>query len=242
MVEIPRSSFIPKEASGMTPSRVRHRRTFHIFGFISTALLVGSLISAGLVLFLERSATASLEAVQNELVKQEDLFDPTRIAEVRNFDRQIQVANILIDNHISPLKILTALEAATKQRVQLTSFTVEHTPSEEVLVTVQGITPEFRMLALQESAFAGNNILKDIVFSEVSTTEGTEETGGQRMVTFTLEGILSPSAILYDGQSTAAVEQTSFAEPDAETIEVVDTTGTEEAVLGESITIDALSL
>ncbi len=239
MVDIPRSSFIPKEGSGMTPGRARRTRTFHVFGFIATVSLVGSLLSAGFVYFLKSSAESNLDTEKQALREQKDLFNQDSIAEVREFDRRLQAADLLIRNHISPLKIFAALEERTKQRIQFTSFTLEHSPSLEVIVSLQGKTPEFKTLALQESSFADDLLLKDVLFSEVSTDDGEEEGSTSQSIVFALKGSLDTSRVLYDGTTPASVTDTAFLQM-GDALLAVDPSTTEGAVLGESVTMNPL--
>jgi hypothetical protein len=230
MAGFSRSSFIPKETSAAIPNRVRRRRTFHVFSFISTAVLIGSLALAAGVFFLKRSSATSLIEAQQALIDQKNLFKQESINEVRGFARRLQAAELLIQNHISPLWFFSELEKDTMQKVQFSSIGFEHTPAFEVLVTLTGVTPEFKTLALQEIQFSLNSILKGITFSQVATNEGsaskegdeddTETTSG---VTFSLEGTFEPSSILYDGSTHSSGLTLS-------------TALFQSAVLGESIT------
>jgi hypothetical protein len=246
MVDIPRSSFIPKETSGLTPDRIRRGHTFHVFGFIGTAILVGSLLSAGLVFFLRSSANSDLEDAKRTLSEQKDLFRPEHVSEVQEFDRRLKAAEVLIQNHVSPSRIFGALEEKTKQRIQFTAFALERTSANEVLVSLTGKTEEFKTLALQASDFENDDILRDVVFSEVSTSEGdenaeTEEARNERGVVFTLMGNVNATAIKYDGQPLSVLPQTHFIETN-DMLLAVDELVTEEGgkVLGESITNDSL--
>ncbi len=230
MADFSRSSFIPKETSGAVPNRVRRRRTFHIIGFIATTMLIGSAALAGGVYFLKSSAQKGLEDAKQSLIEQDNLIKEESIAEVRDFDRQLKAAKLLINNHISPLKIFAALEKETKQKVQFTSFEVEHTPTLEVLVNLEGTTPEFKSLALQEIQFSENSILRNVVFSEVATNDSSaaseKSASADSSITFTLKGVLSPDSIPYDGVTPITVVQN-------------DTSALfNSAVLGESITTE----
>lgn len=244
MVEVPRSSFIPKEPMGMTPDRVRRGRTFHVFGFIGTAFLAGSVIAAGVVFFMKSAAESHLTSVKNELSVQKDLFDAERVADVREFDRQLTAAEILLKNHVSPSRIFTALEEETKKKIQFTSFTLERTSPNEMLVTLVGKTEAFKILALQEMDFADHVLLKNIVFSEVAThdaeeqSEGPENASGansnERGITFTLTGIISGDSIRYDGSRSSSLTSTTFIEEDG-IIAAIDGEGGNGEVLGASI-------
>lgn len=227
-MDIGRSSFIPKETAGMTPSKIRRRRTFNFFGFLATTTLIGSLIFAGGVYFFQSIATAKLQSAQLALNEQKSLFKPEDIAEVREFDKRLQAATELLRNHVAPLKIFAALEENTKKNIQLTSFTLEHTPSLEMVVSIEGTTPEFKTLALQELQFADTQLLRDIVFKEVKTVDDENATP---MITFSLEGVVDTSLVHYDGTPTFIPAPTAF-------IEVNDTLSAvegEAVVLGDSV-------
>ncbi len=246
MVDTPRSSFIPRETPGMTPDRVRRRHTFHVLGFIGSALLVGSILSAGLVFFLTSSAESDLEDAKRSLNEKKALFDSSRVAEMEEFDRRLKAAESLLKNHISPLHIFSALEDRTKEKVQFSTFALERTSATEILVSLEGTTEEFKTLALQEKGFGDDTILKNIVFKEVATkgdkAVAGDETENKRGIIFTLTGNVDSSSVLYDGRSTALLPQTRFVETD-ETLLAVDESELLEAdgsVLGESITKNPL--
>ncbi len=246
MVDTPRSSFIPRETPGMTPDRVRRRHTFHVLGFIGSALLVGSILSAGLVFFLISSAKSDLEKAQRTLSEQKNLFDAGRVAEIKEFDRRLKAAEMLLKNHISPLHIFSALEDRTKEKVQFSTFELERTSATEILVSLEGTTEEFKTLALQEKGFGDDSILKNIVFNEVATkgdkAQAGDDQSNERGIIFTLTGNIDSSSILYDGRSTALLPQARFVETDDALLAVdeseVDETGGE--VLGESVSNDPL--
>jgi hypothetical protein len=168
------------------------------------------------------------------------------VSEVQEFDRRLKAAEVLIQNHVSPSRIFGALEEKTKQRIQFTAFALERTSANEVLVSLTGKTEEFKTLALQASDFENDDILRDVVFSEVSTSEGdenaeTEEARNERGVVFTLMGNVNATAIKYDGQPLSVLPQTHFIETN-DMLLAVDELVTEEGgkVLGESITNDSL--
>lgn len=230
MADISRSSFIPKEAPGLTPARVRRKRTLHVFGFLATTLLVGSLALAAGVYFLRSSAEGKLSSAKQALIEQKNLFQPEHIQEIREFDQRLKIGSVLIQNHIAPLKVFAALEAATKQNVQFTSFALEHMPSREMLLTLTGVTSEFKSLALQEIQFGDNRTLRDISFAEVGVNEATDE-NPQRMVAFTLKGTVDLSEVRYDGLPVFTPAPTVFEETE-ETLSVEEG---ETQVLGAAV-------
>ncbi len=229
MADIGRSSFIPKEAGGFTPGNMRRKRTFHVFGFLSAILLIGSLILGVGVYVLKSAAERELASSKQMLSEQKDVFKPEYINEVRQFDRRLQAAEALMRNHVAPLKVFVALEEETKQKVQFTSFNLSHNPSAEVILELQGVTPEFSSLALQEIQFSDSQMLKDIVFEGVAFSEAEDVT--ERMVSFSLKGILDTNELLYDGTSQAEQTLTTFREGEG-TLAVEEA---EPIVLGEAI-------
>ncbi len=235
MADIGRSSFIPKETAGLTPSKIRRKRTFHVFGFIATSMLVSSLALAGGVYFLKSSAEKQLGEARQALNEQKNLFKSEQITEVREFDRRLQVAEALLQNHIAPLKIFAALERDTKQSVQFTKFALEHTPTREMLLTLEGITPEFKSLALQELQFGENTILKEVTFSQVAINDEVEGVIG-RMVAFSLGGVVDLGNVRYDGTPVFTPEPVAFTET-GDTLSVADGSP---IVLGDAITTEEI--
>ncbi len=249
MVDVPRSSFIPKSSMGMVPDRVRRGRTFHAFNFIAAVLLIGSIISAGLVFFFKGVQESQLESVKIDLNNQKGLFDEAKVREVREFSKQLAVAKTLLTNHISPLRIFSALEEETKQRIQFTSFSLERTSPEEVLVSLSGKTEVFQTLAVQEITFADHVLLKDILFSEVATydSNGIKNENGEikntstndekieRGITFTLTGVVPSTAILYDGSGMRREETVVSTEMSTTTMLEVSSDVTDEESIPEDV-------
>jgi hypothetical protein len=230
MADIGRSSFIPRETSGLTPNKIRRKRTFHVFGFVATAMLLGSLALGGGVYFLRKDSADNLASAKQTLVDQKSLFKVEHISEVREFDRRLKAAEALLQNHIAPLKIFSTLEQETKQRIQFSAFTLEHSPSRELLLTLEGVTPEFNSLALQEMKFGDNRVLKDIVFNQVAINEGTE-TNPERTVVFSMSGIVDLGSVRYDGVPVYTPEPAAFVESD----NVISLSEATPAVLGEAV-------
>jgi outer membrane murein-binding lipoprotein Lpp len=211
MADFPQSSFIPKDTSGMVPGKVRRRRTFHVFGFIATAVLIGSLLLAGGVYFLKANAAKSLMTEKSTLQAQTDKYDEGKagIAEIRDFDRRLSAAQYLLDNHISPLMIFSVLEDHTKRLVQFTSLSFEHTPGTEAILALQGLSPEFRVIALQEHEFTSTEVLSDVIFAGLAVGS-EEESVGFRSIGFTLEGAVDPSEIRFGDDTSSPAVETSF--------------------------------
>lgn len=214
MAEVQRSSFIPRQAAGAVPSRVRRKRRFHVFGFIATALLLASVILAVGLLFYKDYVLASLESEKAALEQERTRFDESSIASVTELDRRIAAAYYLLDEHIAPSKIFDALELTTKERVQFTSFNFERRPSGEVTVTIGGSTPEFKTVALQALQFGRNPLMEDAVFTQLGTfrpeatilrdIDNQDQLFEQESrVNFSVIGLLSQEALAFEGENFA---------------------------------------
>ncbi len=212
MAEIPSSSFIPRQNQSAVPTRIRRRRTFSIFSFISTTLLLGSLILSGGAYLYKSRVEAHLADVKAELTAQEGLFNDASIHSVQIFDRKIRAAKHLLQNHIAPSKIFTALEKTTMDRIQYVGLDFTYDPGFEAEINVIGGTEEFKTVALQALAY-GNEALdtsalfKNAIFSEIGTAEtasvdSDSESGNEskaHAVNFSIIGIVAPALLQYDG-------------------------------------------
>jgi hypothetical protein len=208
MVDIPRSSFIPRETASAVPSRVKRRRTFHFFGFLATVIFVCSLALAAGVFFYEKTAEKALATEKFKLIEQKGKFDETRVNEVRAFDRKIRAASLLLDLHITPSKLFSTLEAETMARIQLTNFQLEYEPGYELIVSMQGGTEEFKTVALQALQFGKGTLLDQISFTEIGTSQtiapsagatGATSGSNNNKVQFTVETVIPHAVLRYDG-------------------------------------------
>lgn len=199
MTEVPRSSFIPKEAPGMMPARVRRRHTFQVFDIIATAMLIGALLLAGGAYFMKFSAEKQKKEAL-EKISEQGQFNEEAIGEIRQFDRKLKAAEDLLKNHISPLKIFNALELRTKNRVQFTQFTFEHTPKFEAYLSVTGGTKEFKTLALQSMQFNSDPILQSLLVTtlQADAESAKSDEDNSHVVTFSMTGNIPQGKILYD--------------------------------------------
>ncbi len=206
---ISRSSFIPKEAPGLVPGRVRRRRKFFVFGFISTVFLLGSIGLAVFSYIIQGTSITQLEKAKESLNENSSLFKEESILEVRDFDKRTQVAHMLIDNHISPLKVFKALEENIQNKVQLVDFSFAYEPGDEILLTISGGTETFKTLALQERQFNSSSILKDVFFDQLGTSQisNTDDSldpnaaNATSEVTFTFSGTLNIEDLLYSADT-----------------------------------------
>lgn len=211
MVDIPRSSFIPKETSAAIPTRIKRRRTFHVFNFLASALLVVAILLAGGTYFYKYTLDNKLVSVKEQLREQTNLFSEERLAEVRAFDRQLRAAQYLLDKHLAPSKIFTALEKDTVDRIRFTSFLYEFNYPFDVLMDIQGATEEFKTVALQSNEFRRDTLFEKGIFTDLGTSDvstpddepSTNDNDGK--VNFTVKGPVLLEMLSYDGLNATPV-------------------------------------
>jgi len=207
MAEVPRSSFIPKQATTAVSSRVRKKRHFNVLGLISSVVLLTSLVLAGGAYFYKDFALGRLAQEKTRLEEQRSLFVQSDMVSVRELDRRFRAAEYLLQNHISPSKIFDTLELNTKKSVQFTSLSFSRLPSQTVSVSITGATEEFKTVALQALQFGDNPLLKDAIFggfTVVDDSSGDSELEGPDappLVNFKVTGSINSSQLFYDPAS-----------------------------------------
>lgn len=208
MAEIPRSSFIPKQSGSAIPATMRRRKTFGVFNFLASFMLLVSLVLAGGAYFYKEINIKRLDQAKQLVADEEKKFGSEKLNEIRNFNRQLLAVKFLLDRHIAPLKIFNALEFATMQRVQFKDFSLEYDPlMSEALVTMTGDTEEFKTVALQTVQFEGRPLLKDVLVTELGSEEGKSgesddvAAGNNGKINFTVKGKIPLDLLRYEGKS-----------------------------------------
>lgn len=253
MAEVQRSSFIPRQAAGSVPSRVRRKRRFHVFGFIATAFLLASVILAVGLMFYKDYVAATLESEKKALEEERKRFNEGNIASVTELDRRIAAAYYVLDNHIAPSKIFDVLELTTKDRVQFTNFDFTRRPSGDVTLTIEGSTPEFKTVALQALQFGRDPLMKDSVFTQLGTyrpeatilrnIDNQDQLFEQETrVNFSVIGLLDEAQLAFVGESfleEQEADETKEEGAEEVGVNVTDDTETTE-VSDESFGVDAI--
>lgn len=180
--------------AGAIPKKVRSRRSFSILTLVVRILFIAALLSAaglfGYKIYLERDLVAQKEALTAASMR----FNQTELDSVTAFDNKLQVAVDLLDVHVAPSKIFTALEETTKSSIQYTGFNYARGIDGSAVVTIDGVTNKLGSVALQEAAYAENDLLDGVTITEV--TLGTSDEGGG--VEFSIVARLSGGDFAYE--------------------------------------------
>ena len=233
MSYIPRSSAVPSSTSGAIPRLVRKRHTFRVFGFIAALMLVGAILGAlGTYVYgnvvAERLTKAQIELTQT--AAQSDVAED--IAELEAFEKKMETAQLLLDNHQAPSKLFKNLELATKGTVQFTGFKYTYDPGFQALLELRGVTKTLSSVALQNEQFVKDVVFDGFDIKEVSLVNDTGVESGTE-VNFMVVGEVDQDDFAYSGAplpvttevfSTPVVESTPVTET-VETVEAATSTG-----------------
>jgi len=197
MVNPQGTSFIPQRPThGKTaPRKVRK---IYVLAYLSYVIFFGALISAAGIFFMNFSLNAQLDSQRQRLSAERERFNESDIESVRDLEKRINIAKERLNNHVSVLAILEALESSAVQSLYFESFTYEREGDAFPKVVFGGTSDQFNNLLFQREVLATNPILAGTAFKEVGI-EARELESGQivRTVQFELEKDIDTSLIGY---------------------------------------------
>ena len=214
MDNVPRSSFIPKQATSATPKQTKRKQVFSVFGVLGIVLLIGSVVSAGGVFAYTKYLENELASQKSALAIESQKFSDVDMVTVRNADAQLEKARELLDEHTSPSKIFEALEKNTKESVQYKTFSYERRPSGDVTLNITGVTNEFGKVSLQWTQYLEDVILADVVMTQIGLGEDSPEADPNTLVNFSLTANIDAVNIPY--VPVAGLEEEMFGDRDFE--------------------------
>lgn len=215
MKYIPSSSYVSPGGQSAIPKMVQKRRTFHIFGFIATILLLGSLLSAGGVFFYKNELEKQLAEARNALSQQSTKDNEKNISDIESFHLKLKTAELLLENHRAPSKLFVELEKVTKKKVQLTSLKYTYDPGFEAALELEGRTEELSSVALQKMKLIDESLFSVFTIEGITSSLDTldtkataEKVSEDQKVGFGVKGLLREGIITYDGGSTITAPDT----------------------------------
>ena len=212
MEQSPKTSFIPKEIAGS--ARMKQRRSINLLAFFATVIFIATLAFSVGVYFYKQYEDQRLDAKKTELELLRKSFEVTEIDNIRNFERRVNAAQLLLDQHISLSRVFDALQEKTQKKAQLINFEFSRLESGTAQVSLQGESVSFNTAALQKSVLAGeSSFQKDsVLFSDINTTGQ----GDKKKVTFKVSAFLNTKEVLYTGEASGT-GSTTLATPTGST-------------------------
>lgn len=185
------TSFIPKRP--LAEDRTERPQTVSVFLFISSIILVASIVGAGFVYFYGTSLSNQVTQMKADLKKAEGAFEGDFIQELQVMDRRINAANEVLANHITVSPVFATLQGSTLKTVQYTKFGYTITgsgPAAQVNIQMSGIAESYIAVALQSDAITKNKYIRDPIFSNLTLNE-------KGSVLFDLTFSVDPKFVLY---------------------------------------------
>lgn len=228
MAPKPRSSFIPKQTPTTATISVKSKRRLNILNLLTSGVFVLAIAASGGVYFYKENVVQErLNEEKKLLASEKDKFDKDGIAEVREFDRRLKAARLLLSQHISPSKVLDSFEVSTMQNVQFTEFAFEQRPSSGITISARGGTEEFSTLLLQDEEFGDDPLLRVVDFEDVALNDAlgleepvvvSDEEEEAHRVTFSILGDLPASQLLFEGSAVETVIEEQGASRDLQQV------------------------
>lgn len=190
----PPTSFIPKK-----PLVGEARQSGGgLLMLLAILIFVVSVVAAGGAFIYGKYLDSALADKDTSLKKAEGAFDTASILDLSRLDIRLGEARMLIDSHVAPSGLFTFLSATTLERVQFTSLTLDIGADGSGKMSLSGVADSFSSLALQSDQFGAAKVLRDVVFSGIST-----DTAGR--VQFSVSAGVDPSILSYAKQNGTAV-------------------------------------
>jgi hypothetical protein len=235
MTYIPRSSSSIPDSVGSIPTLVRKKRTFRVFHILASVLFALSIVGAVGVFLFGHYSEGKLDEARIALEKASSSDDATRVEGVGTFNQRLETARMLLDQHLSPLRVFEKFEKMTKETVQVTRFSYEYEPGFEATLGFSVNAAQLSSIALQRLGLAASTIFSEFTMRDIamesdteSDDEEAEEVSG---VTADFAGVLDTAQFTYDpvagtpsGTVPATVETGAQVENDAATSTEATTT------------------
>lgn len=199
-----RTSFIPKKTLILKSEAGGGRVSINLFlsfGMIVFFLMIA--LSGGVYLY-KVVIEKKIAAEGAELEKAKKAFELSFIADAKRLDNRITTARTVLENHAVVLPVFGLLEALTLKTVRFTKFNYQNTKTEPPTIQIDGEAKSYTSVALLSDSFAGDERIKNPVFSNLNLNE----TGG---VKFSFQSSLDPTMVsfkkYFEGGGTQAVPQ-----------------------------------
>lgn len=184
------TSFIPKQPVGEeTPQEGSGGGILFLISFL---ILVASIAAGAGVFIWNKTVQANIEGGRTELEKHNAVFDANSIKEFTRLDTRIDVASMLLKQHVRPSQIFPRLAANTLETVRFNNFNYTYEGNDKIMISMSGEALDYESMALQAQQFTQpqlQNSFRSPIFSNFSKDEDT--------VVFTFTSGIDPYVIDY---------------------------------------------
>ena len=195
-----KSSFIPASPVRVEAASASRSRKVYVLTYVSFVLFFGAVIATVIVFFIGFQEQRNLEFQQSQLDQEFEKFSKGELAEVQELSIRLSEAKRLLDQTVSPVSILAALEISTVRSVTISDLKLSKQDDGKYLLELIAKAPHFNATRYQRDLITGNPVLAGATISQ--TTYGTisdstkeknteEEATNEELVTFTISKVLS---------------------------------------------------
>lgn len=181
-----RTSFIPKKTLILKSEAGGGRVSINLFLSFGTIVFFLMIALAGGVYLYKVVIQKKITEEGVALEKAKKAFEPSLIADVKRLDNRITTAKTILAHHVVALPVFDLLEALTLKTVRFTSLNYTNAKNGSPTIQLNGEAKSYASVALLSDSFAGDERIKNPVFSNLNLNE----TGG---VKFSFQSSLDPS-------------------------------------------------
>jgi hypothetical protein len=181
MEPLVKPSFIPKAPLTDT-SRVQTKKSSGIFTFLILILLVGTGISYAYVRIQTQKFLKMKDDYIVRIEKARKEIGTEFVSDIVSLQKRISSTQNLLRDHVVVSPIFFALQETTVQKIQFKDFEYSIdidsvTGKKMVSVKINGISPDYKTIALQTDAFLQNSLIKDPIISDIKNEDTTKTVG-----------------------------------------------------------------
>lgn len=212
MVSSQGTSFIPARP---TKGKVKAGsiRKIYLLSYLSYILFFCTIMAAGGIFIYKVSLSNQLEQQQDLLAQERQSFNQSDLVRIQDLDFRIDTAMERLNQHVSVVSILTALEQSTVESVYFLDFNYSRLAGGLPEVVLSAKANGFDALLFQKDIFDSNPILQGASLSSVSMqieTSDEDPVVVQEVVSFTLAAAFDPALILYKTKNSVFSEEDDF--------------------------------
>lgn len=163
-----KSSFIPQDATVPRTVRAPGRTGLaDLLVLISIVFLVASLaLAVGVFLYLQYLDTSRASKLdQLEIARNQ--FEPNLIQTLTQLDDRMQVASVILKEHIAPSIFFQLLGRLTLQTVAFSNLTFQGGDSQNMTIAMDGVARSVNSIALQADNLSKSGVITNPLFSNI---------------------------------------------------------------------------
>ena len=186
------TSFIPKKPLNTNDRVVTEKAPVNFFTVLSFIILLVTVLAFLGLFFYKKYLKKQIETTTASLASVRSNFDKDAIASLEVFDKRINAAGKILDNHIVFSPMFDLIGSITIPSIQYTNFTQQSTENKIFSVKMSGLALNYKSIAIQSDIFntEKGRYFKNVVFSNLA-----KEKDGR--VKFDVEFIIDPSLLSY---------------------------------------------